>query len=118
MMLADAIESALSEHAVYFLLTAYIESLQHFHTSLHIPQCVIALPLAGMDDLAERVQSLRELSTATDRNAAPDDEALAMLECALERLRTLARSVRPHPASLSDRERDSRALLPLGEGWG
>ena len=33
MMLADAIDSAVSEHAVYFLVTAYVESLHHFHTS-------------------------------------------------------------------------------------
>jgi hypothetical protein len=95
MMLADAIESAVSEHAVYFLLTAYVESLQHFHTSLHIPQCVIALPLGGLDDLVERVQTLREMSAAPDRDIAPDDEALAILECALKRLRKLPQSVRP-----------------------
>ena len=44
MMLADAISSATSEHAVYFLVTAYVESLHHFHRSLGIPERVIALP--------------------------------------------------------------------------
>jgi hypothetical protein len=94
MMLADAIESAVSEHAVYFLLTAYVESLQHFHTSLRIPQCIIALPLGGLDDLVERVRMLRDISDA-GKDAAPDGEALAILECALARLRTLPQSVRP-----------------------
>jgi hypothetical protein len=90
MMLADAIESAVSEHAVYFLLTAYVESLQHFHTSLRIPQCAIELPLGGKDDLAERVRMLRDISTASGQDATPVEEALAILECALVRLRTLA----------------------------
>jgi hypothetical protein len=89
MMLADAIESAVSEHAVYFLVTAYIESLHHFHTSLRIPQRVIALPLGGEDDLAERAQALREVGHASP---GVTGEALAVLECALGRLNALALS--------------------------
>src|SRR4051812_35958784 len=58
MMLADAISSATSEHAVYFLVAAYVESLHHFHRSLGIPERVIALPLAGLDDLEERLRLL------------------------------------------------------------
>jgi hypothetical protein len=83
MMLADAIESAVSEHAVYFLVTAYIESLHHFQTSLRIPKCVIDLPLGGMGDLAERAQALREVGNEA---GGATGEALAILECALARL--------------------------------
>jgi hypothetical protein len=89
MMLADAIESAVSEHAVYFLVTAYMESLHHFQASLRIPKAVIALPLGGVDDLAERAQALRESGNAP---AGVAGEALAVLDCALARLSALARA--------------------------
>ena len=101
MMLADAIESAVSEHAVYFLVTAYIESLHHFHTSLRIPQRVIALPLGRADDLSERAQALREVDHASGGVAS---EALAVLECALRRLEGLAQA----PASAGDGLTDAR----------
>jgi hypothetical protein len=89
-MLADAIDSAVSEHTVYFLVTAYVESLDHFHRSLRIPERVVALPLAGIDDLEERVRTLRATGTASDAGPAAALEAIAILECALARLRNLA----------------------------
>jgi hypothetical protein len=89
MMLVDAIESAVSEHAVYFLVTAYMESLHHFQSSLRIPKAVIALPLGGMEDLAGRAQALREIDNAS---AGVAGEALAILDCALARLQALARA--------------------------
>jgi hypothetical protein len=90
MMLADAIDSAVSEHAVYFLVTAYLESLHHFHRSLGIPERVIALPLGGVDDLDERVRALRDNSNAPLERIVGIAEAIAVLECALARLRVLS----------------------------
>lgn len=90
MMLADAIDSAVSEHAVYFLVTAYLESLGHFHTSLCIPERIVALPLAGIDDLEERVRTLRAISTASSEGPEAAVEAIGVLECTLARLRRLA----------------------------
>jgi hypothetical protein len=101
MMLADAIDSAVSEHAVYFLVTAYLESLHHFHTSLRIPECVVALPLGGMDDLMDRVRALHAISTASDEGPAAAVEAIAVLECALARLRRLAATPPATPDTLS-----------------
>jgi hypothetical protein len=90
MMLADAIDSAISEHAVYFLVTAYVESLHHFHTSLGLPERVIALPLGGTADLVERIRILREANNARANDMAAAVEAIAILEGALARLRKLA----------------------------
>jgi hypothetical protein len=93
MMLADAIDSAVSEHAVYFLITAYLESLHHFHTSLGLPERVIALPLGGLDDLGRRAQMLRETGNGFPGNVtAAAAEATAILEGALARLRQLGQA--------------------------
>lgn len=92
MMLADAIDSAVSEHAVYFLVTAYLESLDQFRASFGIPERVIVLPLGGMDDLNERVQVLRDNSNAPLECIVGIAEALSVLECALARLRLLGQT--------------------------
>ena len=93
MMLADAIDSAVSEHAVYFLVTAYLESLHHFHTSSRIPEPVIALPLGGVDDLRRRTQMLRETGNGASGNVtAAAAKASAILEGALARLRQLGQA--------------------------
>ena len=90
MMLADAISSATSEHAVYFLVAAYVESLHHFHRSLGIPERVIALPLAGLDDLEERLRLLGDGLGSTRQPVMSAAEMAAILECSLARLRDVA----------------------------
>lgn len=81
MMIVDAIRSAGTQHAVYFLVTAYIESLRHFEGSCGVPRDALELPLAGREDLEERVRKLHQDATAT--------ELAAVLACSLERLAAL-----------------------------
>ena len=47
MMILDAINTAQNEHAVYFLVTAYLESLQHFPRGLGLPKSVMQLPISA-----------------------------------------------------------------------
>jgi hypothetical protein len=89
MMLADAINSATSEHAVYFLVTAYVESLHHFHHSLDIPERAIALPVNGLEDLKHRSLLLRDRIDRARETTMGAAEMAAILDCALGRLRTL-----------------------------
>ena len=89
MMIIEAIESAASEHAVYFLATAYIESLHHFHRSLGLPEAVVALPLAGAADLRRRLAALSNDSNVTVQTKAGIAEARAVIDSALWRLDTL-----------------------------
>ena len=86
MMILDAINTAASEHAVYFLVTAYIESLHHFHRSLGIPESVIRLPVAGVGDLEERLVALRHDSNTPLEVVVPVSEVSAVLASAVQRL--------------------------------
>jgi len=109
MMLADAISSATSEHAVYFLVAAYVESLHHFHRSLGIPERVIALPLAGLDDLEERLRLLGDALGSTRQPVMSAAEMTAILECALARLHDVA-----NQQGAADDESETRAQPPDG----
>lgn len=86
MMILDAINTAASEHAVYFLVTAYIESLHPFHRSMGIPESVISLPVEGVADLAERLTALRHDSNEPLQAVVPASEVSAVLASALQRL--------------------------------
>jgi len=86
MMIVDAISSAPSGHAVYFLVTAYIESLHHYRSSLGIPEEVITLPVAGMDDLRARLRALRHNINVSLEAVVPASEVSTVLATAVERL--------------------------------
>jgi hypothetical protein len=85
MMIVDAIRSACTPHAVYFLVTAYIESLRHFERSCAAPEHVLDLPIAGADDLGQRVRVL-ERNTVPPESAVAASELATVLACALERV--------------------------------
>jgi hypothetical protein len=89
MMIIEAIESVASEHAVYFLATAYIESLHHFHRSLGLPEGVVALPLAGEADLRRRLAALANDSNAPVQAKAARAETRLVFTTALSRLQAL-----------------------------
>jgi hypothetical protein len=97
MTIVDALTSAPSEHAVYFLVTAYIESLRHFERTCGVPQRVIALPIEATGDLRERLDALRH-ARAHPAEAVVVAEVAAVLGAALARLETLGDHV---PAPLS-----------------
>lgn len=86
MLIVDAINSAPSEHAVLFLVTAYIESLHHYRLSLGLPESVITLPLSGIGDLEARLSTLRHNINVPLEAVVPASEVSAVLASALERL--------------------------------
>lgn len=86
MMILDAISTAKNEHAVYFLVTAYLESLQHFPRGLGLPKSVMQLPIGGLDDLEQRLVSLQHDSNIVLDSVVPAWEVSAVLASAVERL--------------------------------
>jgi hypothetical protein len=102
MMIVDAVGSAPSEHAVYFLVTAYMESLRNFERTCGVPPRVLDLPVAGAADLSERLGMLRGESGAPPGSAVVVSEIDAVLTSALGRLSALGDPVEtapPIPAS-------------------
>ena len=89
MMIVDAINSAQSEHAVQFLVTAYLESLHHFHRSLGIPEKVTVLPLRGAADLERRLAALSHDNNVPREAVVGLAEARTVIGCALARLAVL-----------------------------
>jgi hypothetical protein len=85
MTIVDAIRSASSPHAVFFLVTAYIESLRHFERSSGVPPQALALPIAGARDLAARARVLKRVLLRLE-SIVPASELGAVLYCAVERL--------------------------------
>jgi hypothetical protein len=55
MMLHDAIRNAKSEHTIYFLLTAYLDTLQF---ARKLPDHLTELPIANLQDLQSRFEKL------------------------------------------------------------
>jgi hypothetical protein len=86
MMIREAIDSAANEHAIYFLVTAYIESLQHFDRDLGIPASVVKLPVEGLGDLEERLTSLMKHVHRPLESVIPASEVMAVLASAVKRL--------------------------------
>lgn len=86
MMIIDAIKSASSEHAVYFLLTAYIESLRHFEHAPPLPEPVLRLPLIGAQDLRIRLAAVSDTIDVPWDIAAPAPELADILGAAVTRL--------------------------------
>lgn len=89
-MITDAIRQAQTEHVVYFLLTAYVESRAHDDESGGLPAEVKRLPIAGNGDLAQRVLALSAASAMSapdsDSTSAMTREALEVLTAASQRL--------------------------------
>ena len=100
MGIADAIRGADSEHVVYFLLCAYINTATHGDELTTLPERIVALPLAGRDDAKSRFTLLMyELDAASKRL---DDgacltikEALTVFSAAVQRLQSLDSQRRP-----------------------
>jgi hypothetical protein len=89
MIIVDAISSAPTEHAVYFLVTAYIESLCHFECSTGVPQPVLRLPIAGPADLAARLNTLENNVNVPLEAVVPVSEVAGVLASAVNRIGSL-----------------------------
>ena len=94
MTIVNAIRLAHTEHVVYFLLTAYVETLDH-HDSVRssLPAPVKRLPMAGKIDVVERLRALRDAAVAHAQSACNVrvviQEAVEVFSAAVQRLRTL-----------------------------
>ena len=114
MMILDAISAANSEHAVHFLVTAYMESLHHFHRSLGLPAEAVELPLQGTADLHSRLELLSYRADVPFEKVLGVAEARAVFIAALARLAVLARRSgnehrqRPEPARVRGLRNDVR----------
>jgi hypothetical protein len=86
MMIVDAIDSAPNEHTVYFLLTAYMESLGHFERSAGVPAHVLRLPIQGPDDLKSRLEAVHEHTGDTVDAIVPASEVAGVMTSAIRRL--------------------------------
>ena len=102
MMIVEAIRSASSQHAVFFLVTAYVESLRQYEKSCHVPAAALDLPIADREDLECRLDTLRTGTTAAAESIVAVSELVAVLTSAVERIDALgagAAAVMPHARS-------------------
>ncbi len=86
MMIVDAIDTAPSQHAVHFLVTAYMESLRHFERTCGVPPRVLELPVCDTRDLAERLEALHIVRDAPCNSGVVVSEVHAVLTAAIVRL--------------------------------
>lgn len=95
MKITEAIKTADTEHVVYFLLTAYVETLDYYDPLRScLPEHVKRLPMAGLSDVAQRLRALR---TTIEHYAQSQarlliEEVLEVFSAALQRLRALQKS--------------------------
>lgn len=93
MMISDVIHEASTEHEVFFLLTAYLESLRYGDKLGTLPQELTRLPLSGAGDVQSRFIGIRTvLNTALEsgRSHAIFLEAADIFGTAVDRLDRLA----------------------------
>ena len=106
MMIIDVILDANTEHEIFFLLTAYVESLRYCDKLGTLPQDLTRLPLSGVGDVQGKFVELRaeigKPAAAGGRTHAILREAADVFGAAVDRLDRLAQTAEiPHerPAS-------------------
>jgi hypothetical protein len=100
MMIVDAVHSAPTPTAVYFLLTAYLESLRHFQCTCGVPERTLDLPVMSATDLRQRLDLLEHASGTFASPGVVIDELAAVIRCALERLEETDDTRSTHNAGL------------------
>jgi hypothetical protein len=108
MMIVDAVSAAPTRHSVYFLVTAYIESLRHFERTSGVPGMVLELPVSGAADLAHRLDALRRNSDVKLEAVVAVSELAAVLACALTRIQALEPEIAHADASTPHARSDNR----------
>jgi hypothetical protein len=100
MMMTDVIRESVSEHEIYFLLTAYVQAVRHADKLECLPSPLRGLPLNGTDDLRERVEALQTLRGSPRAPGALEPvllgEALDIFATAHGRLGSIERARREH----------------------
>ena len=97
MKITEAIQTADTEHVVYFLLTAYVETLGYYDPlRSSVPRDVKRLPVTGMADVSERLGALRLTIEhyARSKTRLLIEEAVEIFSVALQRLTVLQKAPR------------------------
>ena len=94
MYIVQAIVLARTQYVVYFLLSAWLEALEHSGSARAIPREAKQLPLRGPTDVSRRLAVVRD-KLGRRSVSAPDDlraleDAAAALSVACEQLRDLS----------------------------
>jgi hypothetical protein len=87
--ITEAIRTADTEYVVYFLLSAYVETLEHYDSSDDcLSDDVKRLPISGMPDVCKRVGALHAAIEryAQSRSRQFVEEAIKVFGAALQRL--------------------------------
>jgi hypothetical protein len=96
MMISDVIAEAGTEHEIYFLLTAYLESVRFGDRFGLLPEHITRLPVSGPADVKKRLDDLRTecaqaMFQSNERTRRFITEALDVVGAARDRLTCLAR---------------------------
>jgi hypothetical protein len=99
MTIDEALEAANSEHVVFFLLTAYVETLHYYEqTRAAFPPRVLRLPLKSEADVAGRLRALHDTAKKHGGESAVLSlimkEAVEVFTAASQRLAVLAAHTR------------------------
>lgn len=104
MMIGDVILEASSEHEIFFLLTAYVESLRYCDKRATLPEALTRLPLSGLGDVRNKLEGINaEIGRSAGGTAARQavlSEAADIFATALERLKRLAEQAALHADGL------------------
>jgi hypothetical protein len=96
--ITDALTQARTEHVIFFLLTAYAESLGWYDPRRSgVPGRVTRLPIAGRVDVVERLYVLRQVLEAHVRESEIRvliEEAFEVFSAASRRLKFLQSAAR------------------------
>jgi hypothetical protein len=91
-IIRDAIERAGNDQEIFFLLTAYVETVRYGDQLNLLPWQVRDLPLAGSDDLKARIYGLQVRRTVSDVDhdiRLVVEETIDVFRTALRRLTVL-----------------------------
>ena len=97
MKITEAIKTADTEHVVYFLLTAYVETIGYYDPlRSSVPSYVKRLPVTGIADVSKRLGALRMTIEryARSKTRLLIEEAVEIFSLALQRLTVLQNAPR------------------------
>ena len=92
MKITEAIKTADTEHVVYFLLTAYVETLDYYDPlRSSLPEQVKRLPMTGIPDISDRLRAVRGAIEQYAKSHARllIEEVVEVFGAALQRLSAL-----------------------------
>jgi hypothetical protein len=93
--ITEAIETADTEHIVYFLLTAYVETLDYYDPlRSSLPEEVKRLPMSGISDISDRLRAARDAIEQYAKSHAKllIEEVIEVFGAALRRLSALEKA--------------------------